>query len=240
MGERTYLNYGRRAASNQPDIEKAGRLPVQRDAEKLIAGDVMQKLAVGPQDRVLDIGCGPGLLAVPIAFAAASVVVIDHPSVVDDLMRRFRLPNIRAIPGEFMSATIGERFDKIVVYSVLHCLESDDAVLAFCRKAIGLLAPGGRCLFGDIPNVDKKRRFLATAAGRAFDTEWKSSAAPTSASKGPALETDHELVTIGDALIQQIFAEARTLGCESYVLPQTPALPFGHTREDMLVCRPQA
>ncbi|MDD3934214.1 class I SAM-dependent methyltransferase [Methanoculleus sp. UBA303] len=60
------------------DREQAQRYAVRSEAghARRIA-EVMQDLSVAPGDRVLDIGSGPGTLALPLARAGASVTAVD-------------------------------------------------------------------------------------------------------------------------------------------------------------------
>ena len=56
------------------------------------------------------------------------------------------------LKDEFSIADIS----KIIIYSVLHCLNPEGEALSFLEKALSYLSPGGRLLIGDIANGDKK------------------------------------------------------------------------------------
>lgn len=242
MSRVSFENYGRLARSALDPTEKAGRYPIQAEAEKRVLPDVLAKTGAGPTDRVLDIGCGSGLLLVPLSYLVAHVTGIDHPDVVRDLGARFVRHNVTLVGGNFLDLDLGERFSLVIAYGVVNCLGEEAELMAFVDKAIACLAPGGRLLLGDIPNVDKKRRFLETAAGRAFEAEWQRAMAssPSSSAERPALDPNVRLLRYDDALVLRLLGRCRGRGLNAYVLPQPPDLPFGLSREDILIERPPA
>ncbi len=147
--------------------------------------------------------------------------------------------------GNFLDETLRltgkseARFDKILCYSVLHYLADEIEVFAFVARALRLLAPGGSLLLGDLPNESRKRRFLSSPAGKAFARRWEKQKKHLEREDGLALPEDPQLVRFDDALVLQICGECRKQGLDAYILPQPPNLPFGHTREDVLVVKPE-
>ena len=53
--------------------------------------------------------------------------------------------------------------------------------------------------------------------------------------KNIKLEKDNENVQLDDHLILSILEEMRIKGFNSFLLPQSPELPMGYTREDILI-----
>jgi SAM-dependent methyltransferase len=234
----SYEHYGRGALHANPTVA-GGRYAYQAEAERLIVLDIAAKLDLCPTDDLLEIGCGPGNLLIPLAFLCRSATGVDHPNLVRRLAERFPGPRkISLVPGNFLDVqTPDSSYSKIFMYAMLHYLSTVEEVLGFVHKAAALLRPGGRMLLGDLPNADHKRRFLATQAGRAFDERWRASrerAAPPG-EDFPGESDDRLVGAFGDASIARIMLEMRAAGFESYVVEQTPDLPFGHTREDLLV-----
>lgn len=234
MSNPAFEYYADLAAAGAPDWEASGRLPQQVEATRRILWDVQQKLEVGPQDTLLDVGCNKGLHLIPLSFAAAAVTGIDHPTVIAALAERFRGDNVQLIGGDFLSAPLSGPFTRILAYGVVNCLETLGDVEAFLDRALGLLAPGGRLLIGDLPNDSRKQRFLASSFGQRFTAEWRgrSSAAPA-----PTLTPRQfsNTLVFTDAVILGLVARARQAGFDAYLLPQPTDLPFGHTREDLLI-----
>jgi len=239
MSSISFENFGKLASTQLSPTERAGRYRIQVEAEKLVVADVISKLGLNDQDDLLDVGCGTGLLLLPLSLIVRSATGIDHAAVIDSLHRSFPGASVATIPGSFLEISIEAKFSAIVAYSVVHYLSSEDELFAFVEKAAGLLDFGGRLLIGDIPNVDRKRRFLQTQTGAEFGEAWKER---TSASAPPsnqlALTPDPSMLEFGDELVVDLIARFRRQGFDTFVLPQSTSLPFGHTREDILVTRP--
>lgn len=208
----------------------AGRYAFQTDAETRIAADVLAKLQPLPTSRFLDIGCGPGLLIEAIEPHVGSYVGIDSPDQIQIARRVSRSAEL--VSGDFLKTDFAGSFDRILIYSVIHCLPDFEAVLTFVSKSVGLLAIGGRLLIGDIPNFDTKTKFLASSAGAEFHSRW------SQANKVAPARSENVIGSFTDAQVMAMIARFRLSGLLSYVLPQPPDLPFGHTREDLLIVRP--
>lgn len=237
MPNQHFEAYGRLAQSSFSPTQKAGRYSVQSLAERRILQDVVRKLDLGPGDRVLDIGCGAGLLAVPMCFLADRVTAVDHPDVVDALRAKVGIGNLDSHGGDFMEIDIdGWQYDKVIAYGVLQYQPSIAKVVEFFIRGLSCLSGGGRMLIGDLPNVDKKQRFLSSEAGQKFLASWNSQA--EGEVESPLASVTDSLVLVDDDLLLRLMKEARMRGYESYLLRQPPDLPFGHTREDLLVTAP--
>jgi SAM-dependent methyltransferase len=213
---------------------------VQADAERRIVADVETKLRIEPHHSLLEIGCGPGNLLIPLSFKAGRAVGLDHPKVVAQASRRFTDDSVEWVGAEFPDAAISGPFDRILIYSVVHYLPSWEAVLRFADAAVDLLAPHGRLLIGDLPNTDRKRRFQNSDDGRRFDAAWRAAMANAPASDPAAPRPFDGLDAIGgfdDRSLLDLVARYRARGHHAYLLPQLGDLPFGHTREDILIER---
>jgi 2-polyprenyl-3-methyl-5-hydroxy-6-metoxy-1,4-benzoquinol methylase len=235
----TFENYARLASSSLSKTEKAGRYSVQAEAERLIPMDVAAKLDLKATDSLLEIGCGLGNILVPLAARVARSAGIDHPHVIAELSKRSVDVGLDLFRGNFLTVDVPGTFDKVLVYSVLHCLSDRDEVRHFADKAMALVAPNGRLLLGDIPNSDLKRRFHVSPEGMTFQKEWQErlDVSRSTASPVPLIEKDTATATFGDASILDLIRHFRERGHDAYVLPQPAELPFGHTREDILVLR---
>jgi ubiquinone/menaquinone biosynthesis C-methylase UbiE len=116
----------------------------------------VRRARIRPGERVLDVGCGTGSLAIAAARVVGpggSVVGVD-PSV--EMIGRARAKARRTrLPVEFV-ATAGEAlpfpdasFDVVLLSLVLHQLPSD-ALHATMAQVRRVLAPGGRLLAVDL------------------------------------------------------------------------------------------
>lgn len=236
MSKVSFENYQRVAQlPNVSNTEVAGRHAFQKEAERKILSDLLVKLDLKATDALLEIGCGPGNLLVPLSGFCAKAAGIDNEAAITRLKNRFATDtDITCMSGNFLEMNLpAAHFDKILIYSVLMCLSSRDEVLNFIERALSLLQPGGRMLLGDLPNVSKKSRFVNSTSGQVIAKNWaeliKDVRAPMEIAK------DNNLVTFNDSLILDLMAFIRDKGFESFLLPQPLDLPFGGSREDILV-----
>lgn len=234
MSAVSFEAFGDLAASNLSHTEKAGRYAFQAEAESAVVDDIAAKLWLSPADSLLDIGCGTGNLLIPLSFRVRSAAGVDHEKVIGVLQRRH--PEIKTHAGNFLSVSIAGKFDKILIYSVLHYLTDEFEVCRFLRKALKLLRPGGRLLAGDIPNADRKRRFMESDFGRAFNEKW--------AAQGnggneffEAINADKKMVEFNDEMIKRTINRLGLRACDYSIRTQPVNLPFGHTREDILIVK---
>ena len=135
-------------------------------------------------------------------------------------------------------------FDKTLLYSVLQSLPNMKDVTRLINKAVKYLGPGGKMLIGDIPNSSLKKRFLSTKAGKIFDREWNKNRLRAS-NKGDNDSKVNKLflenascVLFDDAKVLGLIEQLRNQGLHAFILPQPMNLPFGNTREDLLVIKP--
>jgi SAM-dependent methyltransferase len=99
---------------------------------------VVELLDPQPGERILDLGCGDGVLTAMIAAAGASVVAVDAaPDMV--AAAKARGLDARVVPGQ--SLTFDREFDAVFSNAALHWMRPQEAVLDGVRRA---LKPGGR------------------------------------------------------------------------------------------------
>lgn len=112
------------------------------------AGDLVEVLDPRPGERILDLGCGTGLLAAAIADRGASVVGLDSDAAMIEAARaRFPAADHPALAfvrgdGETLEeASLPGPFDAVFSNAALHWMTRPQAVL---RGLHTLLRPGGR------------------------------------------------------------------------------------------------
>ena len=235
--------YGKMASSNVcDDIIQNGRYSIQSDAETHIPSDVFTKLNLTADDVFLDIGCGLGLNLKPATKIANKVVGCDHPNVIKKLLEKE--PDLKAelIGGNFLETRFPLQYTKILSYSVLHTMPDIQTLYQFVDKVLELLHPCGKALLGDMANIDKKKRFLDTQAGKRFQKTWdKLRTETTQEHEMSDFHNDEDItaVVLTDDVVLKLIQYIRNKGFHAYLLDQPQNLPFGHTREDLLIVGPE-
>jgi SAM-dependent methyltransferase len=99
---------------------------------------VVELLDPKPGERILDLGCGDGVLTEKIAAAGALVVAVDAAP---DMVAAATAKGIdaRVVPGQ--SLNFEREFDAVFSNAALHWMKPQEAVLAGIARA---LKPGGR------------------------------------------------------------------------------------------------
>src|SRR5215203_1150531 len=149
----------------------------RKEKEHLIFNDIVSKLDLKDQKNkiVLDIGCGCSDLAHFIVNISKEsefkLLLADSEEMLGLLPDE---PYIEKFSGYFPDQTsslinqyIGQ-IDYIVCYSIFHYVFYNTCVFKFLDIAVSLLKPGGKLLIGDIPNINKRKRFFSTEQGIRF------------------------------------------------------------------------
>ena len=125
------------------------------------------------------------------------------------------------------------KIDAILTYSVLQYVFAEGNVYEFLDKSLALLAPLGRVLIGDIPNISMRKRFFASDTGKQHHREF------TGKDEDPVVAfntVEHE--NIDDSVVLALAARARASGFHAFIVPQSPDLPMANRREDLLIIKP--
>lgn len=118
--------------------------------------------AIGPSSHVLDVACGPGIVACAAAEQAAHVTGIDiTPAMIAEAKRRqneLGLANIDWHVGDATALPFADAsFDVVVTRYSFHHLQQPAAALAEMRR---VCRPGGRIVVIDAtPSVEKQAAY---------------------------------------------------------------------------------
>ncbi len=130
-----------------------------------LATEVVELLAPQPGERILDLGCGDGMLTARLALAGAAVVGVDaDPAMVAAARGR----GIDARLGDGQCLAFTEAFDAVFSNAAIHWMGDHPAVIAGVFAA---LAPGGRFVgecggFGNIAAIRTAIRAVLRAHGQ--------------------------------------------------------------------------
>jgi 2-polyprenyl-6-hydroxyphenyl methylase/3-demethylubiquinone-9 3-methyltransferase len=121
--------------------------------------------------RVLDIGCGGGLLAEPLARMGATVLGADAAPTNIEVARRHAA--VSGVPVEYRVATAealaaeGERFDVVLAMEIVEHVASVPDFVAACAT---MIRPGGLTVFATINRTGKA--FLLAIVGAEYLLRW--------------------------------------------------------------------
>jgi SAM-dependent methyltransferase len=130
--------------------DRVARRPAGRRAREVYGADdihdfarraILDALALEPEDRLLDVGCGGGLLLRDALASGATVTGLDHSEEMVRLARE-RAPGAEVVLGSAERLPFADAsFTAIAMSIVFFFLPKPIAVLCECRR---VLAAGGR------------------------------------------------------------------------------------------------
>ncbi|MFI4948860.1 MAG: class I SAM-dependent methyltransferase [Alphaproteobacteria bacterium] len=147
---------------------RADRYATTANFVPALGAAVLELLAPQKGERILDLGCGDGVLSGRIAAAGAEVVAVDAAP---DMVAAARAKGLdaRVMPGQDLN--FEREFDAVFSNAALHWMQPPEAVLAGVRRA---LKPGGRFVaeMGGHNNTAAVMVAIAAAlARRGFDAQ---------------------------------------------------------------------
>jgi ubiquinone/menaquinone biosynthesis C-methylase UbiE len=130
---------------------------------------VSRIMALKPK-RVLEIGCGTGLLLYRIAPQCESYVGVDFSStaltLIDQQVKALHIDNVTLINSVADDLSLVERaidgqegFDLVIINSVIQYFPSSDYLLNVLASAVKFLTPDGKLFIGDVRHLALKNLF---------------------------------------------------------------------------------
>ena len=119
----------------------------------------VQRILAGEHRRVLEIGCGTGLLLFRLAPRCAVYCGTDISTVVLDKVRRevdrlgLRQVTLLQRSANNLTGVDAGVYDVVVLNSVVQYFPSADYLVQVLEQALHMLAPGGRIFLGDIRSL---------------------------------------------------------------------------------------
>lgn len=116
--------------------------------------EILARAAPSPEDRVVDVGSGTGLLTLAAAPRVARVTAIDiSPAMCDYLAAKAAsadLDNVDCVVASAISLPLVDESAEVVISNYCFHHVSDEDKLRVLREIRRVLVPGGRLVFGDM------------------------------------------------------------------------------------------
>lgn len=171
MSEKSFENFGfiaKKVGYKNIHISSS-RYEFQREFLPDILVDIKKKLKISSRDKLLDIGCGLGLFLIPLSFFCKEAYGLDHPNFIRAIKIYFKFFNKKnLISGNFLKLKLKKKFDKILIYSVVHYLKSEKEFIKFINNSLELLSKKGILLIGDIPIFEYEKKFITSERGKIY------------------------------------------------------------------------
>jgi len=229
------------------DYYSSGR-PARIDTD-IIINDICLKIPLTSSDIFLDVGCGTGILTVPLSRRVKNIHALDAG---DKVLKRLKINckkekvnNIKIHKGFVTKLPFKDKFfDKVIMYGVLHYLENDSEIQECIQELIRVCKQGGYILVADIPDKNAKIEFEKrpkTKSEIRILNEFKNNRKKFDKLYKKIVEShspvDNQKISgliDADLLVNIVEKE----GCTSTILKQDIRQPFSLTRRDLVISLP--
>lgn len=142
------------AGSDWDDRVETWEAVVATPAFQQLAASVLELVDAAPDDRVVDLGAGTGLLALALAPSVEHVVAVDASAAMlqrlDQRAAGYGLANVEPLVADLRSLPLPDEAATLVVSNyAFHHLDDSSKELALA-EARRVLAPGGRLVVCDM------------------------------------------------------------------------------------------
>ena len=140
-------------AAAEPDWVRAHRWGYSEEVASRTIADIREKLMLDSEHRLLEVGCGCGMVLSTLLQGNQTGVGIDfsHSLLAKAGAFGVSLQNIELIAGEAARLPAADdSFDRGLCYSVFQCLPTPTYARRSLRELIRVCRPGGVILVGDV------------------------------------------------------------------------------------------
>tara|TARA_Y100000310_G_C20498368_1_gene722674 strand:- start:96 stop:800 length:705 start_codon:yes stop_codon:yes gene_type:complete len=127
-----------------------------KDFVKIVTDIIKSKLELFKKDSLLEVGCGAGMLLIPLSKNVKESSGVDlSNSLIKRLKEHLKEANL-AVSGANKLPFEQNSFNKIFVHSVFQYFQSSDYAKQAILEMIRVCKPNGKILIMDIPDLGKK------------------------------------------------------------------------------------
>ena len=139
------------AQNSENPLAAVGR-PLNNKELEVIILDISRKLCLVKSNRLLDVGCGSGVLLAGLKSSVMSVSGVDISPRMIEIAKDFVKGGYFSVSNADNLAFNDNLFDKIICYSVFHYFPDEKFAMKTIDEFLRVCKPGGKILIGDIPS----------------------------------------------------------------------------------------
>jgi ubiquinone/menaquinone biosynthesis C-methylase UbiE len=165
-----WKDYWNNVASHKSPLMQVQRDAISESQMLLIEEHICSLLDLHPDDTLLDVCCGNGLITRRLAKYCKQVVGVDFSKrLIASAQEYIELKNLSFIEEDAtrLASSLDLKFDKILLYFSFQYLNTTQGALVISEMK-ALLKPGGIILIGDIPDQKKFWVYYDSFLKRAF------------------------------------------------------------------------
>jgi 2-polyprenyl-3-methyl-5-hydroxy-6-metoxy-1,4-benzoquinol methylase len=150
------------------DFQATGRSVMDVTGFLYLVRECVRALELRSADRLLDIGCGSGIVTLALAPHVTTIHACDISVGMVDRARKnlSDLDNVTFSIGSIIDTGQQDAaYDKVLCYSVLQYLENEAALHSALREVWRVLKPGGRAFLAANPDLTRKGAYLEVIDG---------------------------------------------------------------------------
>jgi cyclopropane fatty-acyl-phospholipid synthase-like methyltransferase len=136
-------------------LRTLNKTPVEDKIFKEILQDIESKMEISPNDKVLELCCGNGLITTYLASRCNRIVGVDFiPNLAEQIDIK-KNTNISIIVEDITKVHFNsESFDKVIIYAGLQYLDYKNVITLF-ESVFRWLENNGLFFIGDIPDQER-------------------------------------------------------------------------------------
>lgn len=127
----------------------------RKDLARHVASTLLEAVPHNGRERVMELGCGTGLVTIALAPNFSTVVAVDSSDgmleVLAQKLGRFGIDNVQVLNADFVRRMPKGPFDLIVSSMTLHHVEDVEALFS---RTFEEVVPGGYVAFADLEKED--------------------------------------------------------------------------------------
>ncbi len=212
---------------------------------KIIIDDITSKLKLDKHHVILDVGCGTGVITIPLSFKVKTIFALDGGfNVIEKLKEncsRQKIFNVNPINLTLNNSNFEDNFfDNILMFAVIQYMDNMIEVENCIKELIRICKPGGSILIAEFPEENAinslKNKNLSDAEKSIIENFKKNRIEYDNfMSQFNADKFNFKYQELNEKELLNI---CENLNCEAKIMKQDIRQPLSLTRRDLLITIP--